>query len=368
MGWRQRRAMWGVLALVSCVEPSPEAAQWSQFGTVDLDGDGVLSDVDCDDERPDVFPGAEEEVGDGIDQDCDGFELCHVDDDRDGFGGEAIVAVSGWDCDAPDGGTASRGTDCNDAEAWVNPAAEDHPADGVDQDCDGTELCFADRDLDGWGSTQTIASPDLACLGAGLSARVGDCDDADSARHPSRREACNGIDDDCDLVVDGPGSIDAVRLFQDKDRDGWGVRTDVLFDCPPRDGWARIAGDCNDLYSDAYPGRQELCDGVDNDCDLGIDEADEAVGVQSWFLDGDRDGKGDPDSELIACDPPNGLWVDNSDDCDDHDPIRNCSGGCAHGPGSSGWIALLLTGLLRRSPEGSVPERHGNRGTDDADR
>jgi hypothetical protein len=40
----------------------------------DWDGDGVDKDVDCDDSNPDVFPGASEVAGDGVDQDCDGVD------------------------------------------------------------------------------------------------------------------------------------------------------------------------------------------------------------------------------------------------------------------------------------------------------
>ncbi|MFK8002027.1 MAG: peptidoglycan DD-metalloendopeptidase family protein [Polyangiales bacterium] len=41
---------------------------------VDADGDGFLSDVDCDDDDPESYPGAREFCDDGIDQDCSGVD------------------------------------------------------------------------------------------------------------------------------------------------------------------------------------------------------------------------------------------------------------------------------------------------------
>jgi serine protease AprX len=42
---------------------------------VDADGDGFIADVDCNDSNPAIYPGAVEVKSDGIDQDCNGYDL-----------------------------------------------------------------------------------------------------------------------------------------------------------------------------------------------------------------------------------------------------------------------------------------------------
>jgi serine protease AprX len=65
-------------ALDLCPGTSPgEAvdANGCPLGPPDLDADGYAADVDCDDTDASVHPGAAELKGDGIDQDCNGFDL-----------------------------------------------------------------------------------------------------------------------------------------------------------------------------------------------------------------------------------------------------------------------------------------------------
>lgn len=76
------------------------------------------------------------------------------------------------------------------------------PADAVDQDCDGGDLCFADLDGDGYGGGTTVASPNLSCAEAGEALSTADCDDNAVSSFPGAAETCNGADDNCDGSVD----------------------------------------------------------------------------------------------------------------------------------------------------------------------
>jgi hypothetical protein len=166
---------------------------------------GARDDNDCDDDDPDVHPGVEDLVDDGIDQDCWGGDriTCFVDADEDGYGAEPFEE----DADDCDGGfQVSRfGGDCDDGDPAVQPGAEELVGDGVDQDCDGADAvpCWFDGDGDGFGAGDPGVATDGLCGDEPSEAPVdGDCDDGADWRNPDAAEVCNGFDDDCDGVTD----------------------------------------------------------------------------------------------------------------------------------------------------------------------
>ena len=138
-----------------------------------------------------------------------------------------------------------------------------------------------------------------------------DCDDNDPQINSGQTETCDGIDNNCD------GNIDedvTTTFYQDADEDGFG-NGDISGEyCSAPDGYVPSASDCDDSNPDIYVGNNELCDGLDNNCD---GEIDEGIG-STYYLDADGDGFGDVNETLETCDEPEGYVLDSSD-CNDSD-------------------------------------------------
>ncbi len=73
--------------------------------------------------------------------------------------------------------------------------------------------------------------------------------------------------------------------------------------------------DCDDADATAYSGAEEVCDGVDNDCDGTADN--NATDATLWYADADGDGVGADGEGTSACAAPTETDVGAAGDCDD---------------------------------------------------
>ncbi|MCB9745318.1 MAG: putative metal-binding motif-containing protein [Alphaproteobacteria bacterium] len=193
-----------------------------------------------------------------------------------------------------------------------------------------------------------------------------DCDDQDPGVNPDSVEVCDGVDNNCDGVIDeGVTST----WYADQDGDGYGDSEAATEACEAPEGHVEADGDCDDGDAAYHPGAAEddcadpndyncdgsvgfadndgdgwaaceecddtdaaispdateVCDGLDNDCDGLVDDADDSVDAGSFstfWADADGDGYGDAASATQACEAPSGSVADSSD-CDDTDAAVN---------------------------------------------
>ena len=195
-----------------------------------------------------------------------------------------------------------------------------------------TSLAFAALDNDGDGFDADV-----------------DCNDADVQVHPQAVERCDGMDSDCDGEID-EDAVDALAWFQDADGDLWGDVKFRIDACEQPVGFVSQSGDCNDDETRTFPENTEVCDGIDNNCEAGIDE-DSAVDVVTWYEDNDGDGYMNVDAPHQGClDQTAFPWVREADiDCDDEDAtVGPCSaaGSCSTSTGGTGAGGLAVLGLL----------------------
>jgi len=225
------------------------------------------------------------EICNGKDDDCDGSidegvtTTYYRDADSDGYGN---LAVSTQACSQPAGYVLTN-TDCNDASAAIHPGAIEIVADGIDENCDGSETCYVDADNDNYRVTGTVVSSDSDCSDSGEALATvpsGDCDDANAAIHPGATEvADDGIDQDCN-------GFDTKTCIVDGDKDGYGTVAGTIVlaadgSCDTAQGESTSSNDCNDANAAVHPGATEICNRIDDNCNAQVDENDQVAPTTS---------------------------------------------------------------------------------------
>jgi large repetitive protein len=195
----------------------------------------------------------------------------------------------------------------------------------------------------------------------GYALKKGDCNDLNRYINPGAKEVCNGIDDNCDGVIDPPDSVDCNNYYLDRDSDGYGIDQSRCLCVSEWDFRALKRGDCDDNNNKVFPGAKEICNGLDDNCNGEVDEGENTEGCRPFYYDGDGDGYGIEKSKCLC--KPQGLYrAEMSGDCNDNNPSIY--------PGAHEYFDRLdnnCNGIIDENPGGPPPahrkkhHRHHNK-------
>jgi len=236
--------------------------------------------------------------------------------DRDGdHYGNALVSIR--TANPPDGFVVNK-RDCDDTNPDAFPGNPEK-RDDIDNNCNGkidegfdTPVWYRDHDGDGFGNPKVTRVSDRQPLD--FVANRLDCDDNNHETHPEARELRDGIDNNCDGLIDEVLKV----YYPDFDGDGWGRKQGSISAYEQPEDYVKNHRDCDDEDRRVSPQAKEILDGIDNNCDGKIDEG---YIDKEWFKDQDNDGYGDRKDWQIGLEQPEGYVDNGQDNCpEDYNP------------------------------------------------
>jgi hypothetical protein len=299
---------------------------------------------------------------------CNGHEICSNSECMSRRPPDCDDRLPPWDCscdeerdlcvceclDVDGDGHASLecdgGDDCDDGDADVYPGAPER-CNGRDDDCD--TVVEEDMDGDGYYNDEDVCTD--------LDPADVDCDDTNRGVHPGAPEPCNERDDNC---------VDGIDDEADTDGDGH-----VEIDCASSPG----GDDCDDEIATIHPGADDVCNGVDDDCDAGCDDGFECCmgEIMDCTTVCGSTGLGECTPECLppdgtGCVPPPETCNGEDDDCDtvvDND--LHCTPGetaeCTTTCGTTG-LGVCTSECTAAPPEAcAAPDETCNGEDDDCD-
>lgn len=185
------------------------------------------------------------------------------------------------DLNDADGDGFSPPDDCDDENSSMHPGADDPPGDDIDQDCDGRDSETGDT-----GDSDTDTDTDTGCVDTAVPCPYGTGDTGlptGSTGHTGIGHTAHtgqvietGHTAETGIVIETAHTGDTGQVVTTGDTGSTAETGDTGIDPndvdDDGDGFTENGGDCDDIVATIYPGRLEVCDGLDNNCVGGIDD------------------------------------------------------------------------------------------------